>query len=475
MARPNLAKPDAFQEVFTRKPGTDNLNTHYCAGCGHGVVHKMIAEAISDLGIKDRVVICAPVGCSVFLYYYFDCCSVSVPHGRAPAALTGISRVHPEAINISYQGDGDLAAIGTAEIIHAANRGEKQAVFFVNNAIYGMTGGQMAPTTLEGMKTTTTPLGRDPFSEGHPMRMCEMISTLESPVYVERVALDSPKATMQTRKAIHKALKIQMEGKGFTMVEILSPCPTNWRLDPVKACDWVREKMYPVFPPGVYKDVSDETKPKIRDPKRVDGEALYGLMDISDELEGGDGPKSLPRGRLNFRLAGFGGQGVLLLGTLVAQAGMAEGYHVTWLPSYGPEMRGGTANSSVILSEEKIGSPVVEEMDVLMAMNAPSLHRFIEDVRADGVALYNSSIIEDPPSPPEGVRLLPVPAMDIAREVGEVRAANTVLLGAYAALSGLFSDAGLDRALQEGLKKKLVPINQKALKAGWEYVQNMEK
>jgi len=196
----------------------------------HGVVHKLIAEAIADLGVQDRAILVTPVGCSVFAYYYFDMGNVQAAHGRAPAVATAVKRSNPESIVIGYQGDGDLAAIGTAEIVHAANRGEKITIFFVNNAIYGMTGGQMAPTTLIGQYSTTSPWGRRPSNEGYPLRMAELLATLEAPVYIERVALCDNKNIMKTRKAVRKALELQRDGAGFSFIEILSPCPTIWKM-----------------------------------------------------------------------------------------------------------------------------------------------------------------------------------------------------------------------------------------------------
>src|SRR6201993_2212609 len=212
------SKSSAFYNVYERKSDLKH-QTHYCPGCGHGVAHKLIAEALEDLGLQDRTILVSPVGCSVFAYYYFDVGNVQLAHGRAPAGATGIKRTHPDSIVISYQGDGDLAAIGTAEIIHAANRGEKITVFFVNNAIYGMTGGQMAPTTLVGQKSTTSPWGRRPGNEGFPMHMSELLATLEAPVYIERVALSDSKNIMKARRAVRKALEIQREGTGFSFVE----------------------------------------------------------------------------------------------------------------------------------------------------------------------------------------------------------------------------------------------------------------
>ena len=237
-------KPDALREV----------KTHYCPGCGHGIVHKLVAEAIDELDVQERTILIAPVGCSVLAYNYIDVDGCEAAHGRAPAVATGVKRVHPDKIVISYQGDGDLLAIGMGETIHAANRGEKITVIFVNNAIYGMTGGQMAPTTMENQITKTTPFGRDVSDVGYPIRACELINTLESPVFVERVSVHDVKNIMKAKKAIKKALQNQVEGKGYSFVEVLSMCPTNWGVDPQTGANWVKDVMVPYYPLGNLRD-----------------------------------------------------------------------------------------------------------------------------------------------------------------------------------------------------------------------------
>ncbi|MDZ7820836.1 MAG: thiamine pyrophosphate-dependent enzyme [Candidatus Marinimicrobia bacterium] len=242
-----LQKPASFYDEFERKGGTQLRNTHYCPGCGHGILHKLIAEAISDFDIQDRTVLISPVGCSVFAYYYFDVGNIQSAHGRGPAVGTGYKRSNPDSIMISYQGDGDLAAIGANEILQAANRGEQMTVFFVNNAIYGMTGGQMAPTTLIGQKSSTTPRGRSSQNEGFPLKMSEIIATLEAPVYVERVMLTDTKHIARARKAVRKALKIQIDKKGFSFVEVLSTCPTGWKTNPAEAKKWITNSLSKYF------------------------------------------------------------------------------------------------------------------------------------------------------------------------------------------------------------------------------------
>lgn len=227
---------------------------HYCPGCLHGVAHRLIAEAVDENELRNVMTGIAPVGCSVFAYKFFDFDMAEAAHGRAPAVATGIKRARPNMHVFTYQGDGDLAAIGTAEIIHAANRGEHISVFFVNNAIYGMTGGQMAPTTLPEMKTTTSPYGRKVNDIGHPIRMCELLATLLSPYYIERVSLLSPADIIKARKAVAKAIRYNKEERGFTFVELISTCPTNWGIDPIKARDWAKENMLPFFKTGCFRD-----------------------------------------------------------------------------------------------------------------------------------------------------------------------------------------------------------------------------
>jgi 2-oxoglutarate ferredoxin oxidoreductase subunit beta len=228
----------------------------YCPGCGHIIIHRLIAEVVDELNIRERTIGIAPVGCAVFAYDYFDFDMLEAAHGRPPAAATGMKRVRPDCIVFSYQGDGDLASIGTAEIIHAASRGENISVFFVNNATYGMTGGQMAPTTLPGQITTTTPTGRDTSTAGYPLHVAEMLATLEGPSLIARTSTDSPASVKNTRDLIERSFRCQMENKGFSMIEILSACPTNWNLTPAQSAIWMREKMMDVFRPGVFKDAT---------------------------------------------------------------------------------------------------------------------------------------------------------------------------------------------------------------------------
>ena len=233
---------------------------HYCPGCTHGIVHRLVAEVIDELGCEGKTVGVASVGCSVFTYNYFNCDMVQAPHGRAPAVATGVKRARPDNVVFTYQGDGDLAAIGAGETVHAAARGENIVAIFINNAIYGMTGGQMAPTTLPGQVTQTSPYGRDVNLCGYPVKICEMLAQLDGPEYLERVTVNSVKQIKNAKRAIKKAFQNQIDGKGFSLVEVISSCPTNWGMTPQAALKWIDEKMIPYYPLGVYKDRSAEKK-----------------------------------------------------------------------------------------------------------------------------------------------------------------------------------------------------------------------
>jgi len=248
--------------VFQKPKALTDAPLHYCPGCTHGIIHRLVAEAIDALGVEGKAIGVAPVGCSVMAYNYFSCDMVEAAHGRAPAVATGLKRAFPENVIFTYQGDGDLASIGMAETVHAAARNENITVIFVNNAIYGMTGGQMAPTSLPGQVTQTSPYGRDVKTAGYPIKVSEMLSTLDGPEYIERVAVNSVKNVKAAGKAILKAFKNQVEGKGFSLIEVVSTCPTNWGLTPNDALKWVDENMIPYYPLGVYKDKSAQKEEK---------------------------------------------------------------------------------------------------------------------------------------------------------------------------------------------------------------------
>ena len=244
-----------MKKVYTRPKLLKEAHFHYCPGCGHGIINRLIMEVIEEMNLQEKAICVAPAGCGMLLYNYFEIDVLESAHGRGAAVATGIKRASPENLVFSYQGDGDLAAIGTAEGFHAANRGENITIIFVNNGVYGMTGGQMAPTTLLSQVTTTTPAGRDSFIAGHPVRICEVFAVLDGTSYLERVAVNKPSAVIKTKKAIAKAFQRQLDGRGFSLVEILSPCPTNWKMGAVEACQWVDDVMSKQFPLGVVKEV----------------------------------------------------------------------------------------------------------------------------------------------------------------------------------------------------------------------------
>ena len=244
--------------VFEKPKSLADIPFHYCPGCTHGIIHRLVAEAIDELGIEGKAIGVAPVGCAVMAYDYFTCDMIEAAHGRAPAVATGIKRARPDNIVFTYQGDGDLASIGMAETVHAAARNENITIIFVNNAIYGMTGGQMAPTSLPGQVTQTSPYGRDPKLTGLPVKVAELLSALDAPTYIERVAVNNVKNVKNAKKAILKAFKNQVEGRGFSLIEVVSSCPTNWGMTPEKALAWINEKMIPYYPLGVYRDKTKE-------------------------------------------------------------------------------------------------------------------------------------------------------------------------------------------------------------------------
>ncbi len=455
----------SFYERFERKGGDTEI-THYCPGCGHGVLHKLIAEAIDDLGIQDRCVLIGPVGCSIFMYYYMDVGNISASHGRAPAVATGLKRTRPEAIVLCYQGDGDLAAIGGNEILHAANRGENISVFFVNNGIYGMTGGQMAPTTPLGQKTTTSPEGRTFDREGPPLRMCELLSTLDGPAYIERVALTDAKNHMRARKAVRRALQNQIDNRGFSFVEVLSACPSGWKVSPQEAIHWVEKYMIPVFPLKVFRDSDPRAQIPIRKPaaKAVDGQAKPAAPEINAPQMG-----RVAAGELQdvaMILSGFGGQGVLFSGLALAEGAVREDLQVSWIPSYGPEMRGGTAHCHVRLSRNPIASPWIDRPTSVMAFNQPSVDKFAPNILPGGLLLVNSSMVEKMPDRPD-IQIVQVPAYETAVNLGNVKSANMIMLGAYLEVARAVDQASILSALAEhGMKPALLQTNREAIEAG---------
>ena len=403
-----------FYRQFERHDHAAGLHAHattYCPGCGHGLAQKYLAEAIDELGVKDRTVLVSPVGCSVFSYYYFDVGNTQAAHGRAPAVGLGHKTANPDSIVVCYQGDGDLASIGLAEIISTAQMGIPITVIFANNAIYGMTGGQMAPTTLAGQRTTTTPNGRTLFS-GAPLKVAEMIAGLDGPVFVERVALYDNKHRTHARRSIKKALELQVNGVGF------------------------------VFPLGVKKDITDGPHyPPIPTPS-FDPELMLtvlGTTTESPERFATGFPTHLDPDDISLKLAGAGGDGAQTAAMLITRAAIAEGFDSTHIPSYGPESRGGTSYADVHVAATEVLSPAAAHPHVLVAFNAPSLAKFGPTVRSGGVVLYDSSVVaEVPATMPDGVRVIGVPFTEVAKELGSVVVKNIVALGALQGVTQMF-------------------------------------
>jgi 2-oxoisovalerate ferredoxin oxidoreductase beta subunit len=462
-----------FYETFARHDhgaGLKGGSTHYCAGCGHGLVHKYLADAIEELGVQDRTVAISPVGCSVFLYYYLDVGNTQAAHGRAPAVALGHKLANPDSIVVSYQGDGDLASIGLAEILHAAQLGLPLTVIFVNNAIYGMTGGQMAPTTLSGQKTATSPYGRGRL-EGAPLRMAELVAQLDGAVYVERVALFDAKQRVKAGKAIRRALQTQVDNLGFAFVEVLAECPLHLGLTPPEAEDWVERHMLPVFPLGVKKDAATEPWPAWPKPS-FDPRALLGAVGAGGEVA----PRFAPGfpatafgEDIGLKLVGAGGDGAQTAAMLVARAAINEGFDATHIPSYGPESRGGTSYADVRIAADEVLCPAVSQPHALVAFNAPSLAKFGPSVAKGGVVVYDRSVVASPASWP-GVHVAGIPCSQAAQDLGDVRVKNTVALGALNGLMHLFPDETYQAAIRQALagKPALASLNERAFARGVE-------
>jgi 2-oxoisovalerate ferredoxin oxidoreductase beta subunit len=469
-----MTKPaeTAFYKHFDRHAegkGIKGSATHYCPGCGHGLIHKYLAEAVAELGIQDHTIAISPVGCSVFLYYYMDVGNTQAAHGRAPAVGLGHKLANPEAIVVSYQGDGDLASIGVAEIMFAAQIGIPFTVIFVNNAIYGMTGGQMAPTTLPGQRSTTTPYGRGPM-QGAPFKVAEVMAKLDGSVYVERTALFDLKSRNRTKKAIRKALKLQVERRGFSLVEVLAECPTHLKISSLEAEKWVQENMLPHFPLGVFKNEDREPwfhpeKPSY-EPHRV-----LELVDATTDAPPRfceRFPEHLDPSDVSLKLAGSGGDGAQTAAMLIAKAGINEGYDATHIPSYGPESRGGTSYADVHVAREEVLSPASPQPHVLVAYNAPSLHKFGPAVRENGIVIYDSSVITSVPEVRAGVRLHGVPCAEIAKDLGKTVVKNVVSLGALQAATNLMAEESFLTAIRLSLRSKsqLIALNEEAFYRG---------
>lgn len=462
-----------FYDRFTRHAegaGIKGHSTHYCPGCGHGLAHKFLAEAIEELGIQDRTVAISPVGCAVFLYYYLDIGHIQAAHGRAPAVAIAEKLAHPESIVVTYQGDGDLASIGLAEIVQAAQLGLPISVIFVNNAVYGMTGGQMAPTTLMGQRTATSPTGRN-LLMGEPLKVAELIASLDGPVYVERVALYDSKQELKAHKAIRRALQLQVERRGFSFVEVLAECPLHLGLTPQEAEHWVRDRMVPVFPLGVKKDVTStrEAWPAWTAPT-FDAETVYRVIggNTDGATRHATGEHAAHWEDIGIKLAGAGGDGAQTAALMLARTAINEGCDATHIPSYGPESRGGTSYADVRIARDEVLSPAVPSPQVLVAFNAPSLAKFGPLVTADGTVIYDSSVAADVPTLAHGVRVVPVPAAAIANGLGRLAVKNVVALGALAVSTPFFPAESYLAAIHQALagKPELLALNDAAFAAG---------
>lgn len=447
-----------YYRKFKRHAGGEGLkgqSMHYCTGCGHGLAHNYLADAIEELEIQDRTIAISPVGCSVFLYYYLDVGNTQAAHGRAPAVAIGHKMANPESIVISYQGDGDLGSIGLAEIIQAAQLGIPLTVIFINNATYAMTGGQLAPTSLMGMKTATSPLGRNRFM-GEPLKIAELIAQLDGPIYVERVALYDNKQRHRAKKAIKKAVNLQVENRGFSFIEVLSECPTHLKLSTIESQKWVKEKMVPIFPLGVKKEIPAVPWFAMESPN-------FDPQFLVDQIAAN--PEEVPRFCKNFpvhidpddislKLAGAGGDGAQTAAMLITRAAVNENFDATHIPSYGPESRGGTSYADVHIAREEVLSPSSPNPHILIAFNAPSLEKFGPQVRPGGFILYDSSVIKSIPELDESIEVHGIPFSDTAVDLGNVMVKNIVALGALQSATNLFPAETFMTAIRGALKDK---------------------
>jgi 2-oxoisovalerate ferredoxin oxidoreductase beta subunit len=471
-----------FYDKFLRHnegQGLKGNSTHYCPGCGHGLAHKYLAEAIDELGIQNNTILISPVGCSVFAYYYFDVGNSQAAHGRAAAVALGHKLSNPEANVISYQGDGDLASIGLAETVSAAQLGAPITVIFINNAIYGMTGGQMAPTTLMGQQTATSPDGRSLFN-GMPMRMAELIAQLDGPIYVERVALFDAKNRRLAKKAIKKAVQNQVENRGYSFVEVLAECPTHLKMSPEDTEQWVKECMVPIFPLGVKKDLHPEPWFIKAEPSYDPAKFLKAVGATSEAPVRNceSFPTHLNPADISLKLAGSGGDGAQTAAMLIAKAAINEGFDATHIPSYGPESRGGTSYADVHVAKDEVLNPASPHPDVLIAFNAPSLTKFGPTVKKGGTIIYDSSIVKEVPAGLDpSVKLVGVPFTEIAVDLGKAVVKNIVALGALQAATNIFPKETLIGAVRQMLKDKcaLIPLNEQAYAWGIKAAEELTK
>jgi len=489
----HLLPPDDGQTVVVGRPQTmEDLPTHYCPGCGHGNLHQIIAHAIDDLKLREKTIIVEPVGCSVITYW--NCDTVQAAHGRGMALATAISRTCHDRVILSYQGDGDLASIGMAETIHAASRGEDFVLVFVNNCIYGMTGGQMAPTSIPGLPTTTCSTGRDKTDVGAPIDMCKLFSQLEGVVYLERVAIDGPAGMNKVGRAIKQALKYQAEGVGgLKIVEVLSPCTVGWKMSAAESHRYIKEVVSKQFPLGKFKDVAPAAAPGAAAPqtgagtvispihatrpwrKIASAEEIFQNADLhwvtpSATYQNTDSSR-FPRPAI--RISGHGGQGIVLLSNLVLHAAVRSGRRISLLPSYGSAMRGGTSNGSLRISDGPIASPYISTPDIVVAMNQPSYEKFGQSVRDGGLLLCDSSLVIAPDAIKirPAVQVVHAPITRIAKELGNERMANMVAAGVLVGLTKMLDPQALRDSIPEVFahRPKLIAPNLAAFDAGLQH------
>lgn len=424
----NVKRTVGMYSSFDRS-GAATRMTHYCPGCGHGILHKLIAEALVEMGLQDRTVMVSPIGCAVFGYYYWDIGNIGAAHGRAPAIATAIARTRPDSIVLAYQGDGDFAAIGFNCAFQAASRGEHMATFLVNNTNYGMTGGQLSPTSLIGQETTTSPLGRSAETEGYPIHVCEVFNQLPAPVYIARCSVADTPRIMQAKKAIRKAIEIQRDGRGYALVEFLAPCPFITGGDSQASTRFTIDKMEKEFPLGVFRDTPAGDVAARVSAKPCD--TLHSLFHSDeDEVPQPQFDASVKERRMVF--AGSGGQGILSLGLCINNAGTTAKRYTTWFPTYGPEQRGGSASCSLVIAGHSIGAPNVDKTDVLVCMTRPMLERFLSSAKPGSLVFVDSIILDEQSPRRDDVRFIAIPASEIASAAGFTRAANTAILAAMA-------------------------------------------
>lgn len=407
--------------------------THFCPGCGHGNILKFADEALCDFGVADRAIWVSPVGCGGLTDSYMSVSHILAAHGRASAVATAVKRLHRQAIVVASQGDGDLASIGLLEAIHAANRGENITVLFINNANFAMTGGQLAPTSWIGQQTATSPNGRVLHEHGAPLKICEILNQLEGPAFIARCAIGTCKQIIETKNIIRKAIRNQIDGHGYSFVEILSPCPSNWHCSPGAARQRIADTMVKTYPLGIFRDESRRAWIEARhcpEPYTPAGTA-EAFARLAQPIKPSN-ERLLPiAGDVSICCSGFGGQGIMTLGRALSQIALASGYETTWMPSYGPEMRGGAANCFVRISQDPIAAPIVDVPDYLIAMNAPAFEKFSSKVSENGAILFDIDRVGDVASRSTAAKKYGICATQIATQAGEPKSANFALLGAF--------------------------------------------